>query len=345
MEEIKTERETTMCKILSTKFLLLILLSVFSLAHAAEYKNPELLVDVEILKKIEDRPDVVILDTRDKALYNKGHIPRAINLGAPASKVLRDQAFRVKKVAALEKILGNAGIDNNKHVVIYGSSKIAAYPPLPAEYGTPVPLFILEYLGHKKVSVLNGGIEAWIKAGNPLETNENKLPQTTYKADVQKQALVTTPEMIQLVKNTYPNTVHIDVRTPEIYHGEIINGFRGGHIPGAINIERTENYDRATGKFLRADQLAELYKDIPKNKRIVVSCYSGTGATHSYVALRLLGYDVAVYDDSWIVWGNNPSLPAEDEVPLDFTALANRMWELEWAVEDRKESLIKDRIK
>jgi thiosulfate/3-mercaptopyruvate sulfurtransferase len=130
--------------------------------------------------------------------------------------------------------------------------------------------------------------------------------------------------------------VHIDVRIPEIYHGEIINGFRGGHIPGAINIERTENYDRDTGRFLRADQLAELYKDIPKNKRIVVSCYSGTGAAHSYVALRLLGYDVAVYDDSWIVWGNNPSLPAEDEVTLDFFALAQRIRALEKEVEERR---------
>jgi thiosulfate/3-mercaptopyruvate sulfurtransferase len=341
MEKMKTERRTTMRKILLTKFVISILLSVFSLAYAAEYKNPELLVDVETLKKIKDRPDVVILDTRDKALYDKGHIPRAINLGAPASKVLRDQAFRVKKVAALEKILGNAGIDNNKHMVIYGSSTIKEFPPQPAEYGTAVPFFILEYLGHKKVSVLNGGIEAWTKAGNPIETNENKLPQTTYKADVQKQTLVTTTEMIELVKKKYPKTVHIDVRIPEIYHGEIINGFRGGHIPGAINIERTQNYDRDTGGFLRADQLAELYKGIPKNKRIVVSCYSGTGAAHSYIALRLLGYDVAVYDDSWLVWGNNANLPAEEEVPLDFFALIQRVQGLEKQVKELREQMKK----
>jgi thiosulfate/3-mercaptopyruvate sulfurtransferase len=330
-----------MRKFLLTKFLILILLSTFSLAHAVEYKNPELLVDVETLKKIKDRPDVVILDTRDKALYDKGHIPGAINLGAPAAKVLRDQAFRVKKVAALEKIVGNAGIDDNRHVIIYGSSKVAEFPPQPAEYGTAAPFFILEYLGHKKVSVLNGGIEAWVKAGNPLETNENKLPPTTYKANVQKHLLVPTPEMIELVKKKYPNTVHIDVREPKLYHGEIIQGLRGGHIPGTINISRRNNYDEDTGKFLPADQLAELYKDIPRDKRIVLSCYSGTGAAHSYIALRLLGYDVAVYDDSWIVWGNNPALPAEEEIPLDFYGLIQRINGLEKQIKEIREQMKK----
>lgn len=330
-----------MRKILLTKFLVLILLSVFSLAYAVEYKNPELLVDVDTLKKIKDRPDVVILDTRDKALYDKGHIPGAINLGAPTAKVLRDQAFRVKKIAALEKILGNAGIDNNKHVVIYGSSNVMGFPPQPAEYGTAVPFFILEYLGHRRVNVLNGGIEAWVKAGNPLETNENKLPQTTYKADVQKQRLVATPELIELVKKKYPDTVHIDVREPKLYHAEIIQGFRGGHIPGTINISRRENYDHDTGKFLPANQLAELYKDIPGNKRVVLSCYSGTGAAHSYIALRLLGYDVAVYDDSWLVWGNNVNLPAEEEVPYDFHGLIQRVQGLEKQVKELREQMKK----
>jgi thiosulfate/3-mercaptopyruvate sulfurtransferase len=341
MGKMKTERRTTMRKILLTKFLILILLSVFSLAYAAEFKNPDLLVDVDTLKKIKDRPDVVILDTRDKSLYDKGHIPGAINLGAPAAKVLRDQAFRVKKVVELEKILGNAGIDNTRHVVIYGSSKVTEFPPQPAEYGTAAPFFILEYLGHKKVSVLNGGIEAWVKGGNPLETKENKLPPTTYKANVQKHLLVTTPEMVRLVENGYPNTVHIDVRNPKLYHGEIIQGFRGGHIPGAINIERRENYDPDTGKFLPADQLAELYKDIPKNKRIVLSCYSGTGAAHSYIALRLLGYDAAVYDDSWLVWGNNVNLPAEEEVPLDFHGLIQRVQGLEKQIKELREQMKK----
>ena len=330
-----------MRKILLTKFLILILLFTFSLAHAVEYKSPELLADVETLKKIKDRPDVVILDTRDKALYDKGHIPGAINLGAPAAKVLRDQAFRVKKVTALEKILGNAGIDNNKQIVIYGSSKVMEFPPQPAEYGTAAPFFILEYLGHKRVSVLNGGIEAWIKDGNPLETKVNKLPPTTYKANVQKQRLVTTPEMIELVKKKYPNTVHIDVREPKLYHGEIIQGFRGGHVPGAINISRRNNYDEDTGKFLPADQLAELYKDIPRDKRIVLSCYSGTGAAHSYIALRLLEYDVAVYDDSWIVWGNNPVLPAEEEIPMDFHGLVQKIQGLEKQIKEIREQMKK----
>ncbi|MDF1577385.1 MAG: rhodanese-like domain-containing protein, partial [Desulfobulbales bacterium] len=89
-------------------------------AMAAQWANPELLVDAAAVKENIDKPDWVVVDTRDLKDYIKGHIPGAISLGKRGKSAFRDSTARVfKDVGKYESMLGKAGIGNDTHVVFY----------------------------------------------------------------------------------------------------------------------------------------------------------------------------------------------------------------------------------
>ena len=105
------------------------LLLVAGLAGAAGWANPDLLVTPEQVKQNIDKPDWVVIDSRDLKDYAKGHIPGAISLGKRVKKALRDPTSRVFASASkYEKLLGKAGIGNETHVVFYHGNIKTRHP-------------------------------------------------------------------------------------------------------------------------------------------------------------------------------------------------------------------------
>ena len=89
---------------------------------------------------------------------------------------------------------------------------------------------------------------------------------------------------------------------------------RGGRIPGAINIPVDKNIDKATGKLLAIEKLAEVYKGIPKDSKVILCCHRGCRTAFAYYALENLGYkNLAIYEDGYIVWGGRVDTPVEHE--------------------------------
>lgn len=296
---------------------------------SAQWANPDLLISADSLKNNIGKADWIVVDCRPLNDYVVGHIPGAISLGDRCLKVLRDGTYRAfKDVSKYEKMFGKVGIGNNTHVVFYGDMKGSTM------YDSTVGFWILEYLGHDKVHVLNGGLTAWVQGGNKLDTQPTIKQAATFKAKVIPSRYASSDEVLKIAKGQAKGTQLIDARTKAEYDGYAIKAVRGGHIPNVTaNIDFFQTYDQtkdpATGKespngFLSPNRIADFYKSMDKNKRTVGYCQTGTRSTTTYLQLRLLGFkDPANYDDSWVVWGNNAKYPIEDEQFHDFSSVSN----------------------
>lgn len=275
-------------------------------AFASAEKN--LLYTTDDAEKILTNPDWVFLDCRSKKLYDAGHIPGAVNLGDSCRYVLRDGTERIKKVNEMEAILGNAGIDNAKHVMVYADAKNLDH--------ATTGFWILEYLGHDKVYFLNGGFDGWKKSGKPVTKETRQLNPSIFKARVNKSVIAGTDEILGVAKGKIKNIQLIDSRSEKEYAGTDIRSLRGGRIPNTtMNIPHNKTYDKKTG-MISEGKIMSLYTTLDRNKRTIIYCQTGARATVNYLELRLLGFkNPAVYDDSWAVYGNSiyPPYPIENE--------------------------------
>ena len=102
--------------------------------------------------------------------------------------------------------------------------------------------------------------------------------------------------------------VVVDARSAPEYRGEDVRAKRGGHMPGAVNIEWKANFNDLTLKS--ADELSEMYASagVTKDKEVIAHCHTGQRSSVTYLALRMLGYPkVGNYAGSWMEWGNDPN--------------------------------------
>lgn len=304
------------------------------------------IVDTDYVANNKDKPGVVLVDARAAADYKKGMIPGAVVLSDRAGQVvLRDVNARVLPVNTLEKILGEAGITRDNEIIVYGAK---------GDTSPDVVFWILEYLGAEKAKVYHGGMDDWTAAKNPLTNEARKLPAAKFTAKVRADVIATTDYVKKNLKNK--EVQFIDARTVKEHLGEDIRSVRGGNI-AAVNQtlipyesawkdpetltklaeKKVDNRDGAALKDPAA--LKDLYKGLDPNKEIVAYCQTGTRSTQTYAVLRDLGFKkVRNYDDSWVLYGANPDLPANNVTYFDFVRVNAAMRTLD-ALEKRVAAL------
>lgn len=297
--------------------------------------NLQLLAGIEDVEKNVNH--WIIVDCRDKESYNEGHIPSAIHLGETCNDFFKGDlevkgqgVFKnlgMRPVDELEKKLGIAGISMEKTIVFYDGKM--GDPAVGKNYGilagySFVPFWFMEYLGHQDVRVLDGGIIAWNAAGKPLETKENRLASSVFKASIVKNKLVITEDLVR--SGSDPNVQVVDARIASEYAGTAAtppNHFlegkiaRAGHVPG-VDLAAPHFYqfaDMATMKLRPVWQLSRIYASLDKSKRTVVYCAIANRSAMSYFVMRLLGFkDVGNYSDGWFVYGNTDGVPIEQSL-------------------------------
>ncbi len=266
------------------------------------------LVSAPALVALLDRPadGLSVLDVRwelasgaDRDQYLAGHIPGAVfvdldaDLAAPPGVGGRHPLPDAKAFTAAMRA---AGVRNRDPVVVYdaGTSMAAARG-----------WWLLRYFGHSAVSVLDGGLAAWLDAGQPLERGAVRATPGDFLAEPGAMPVLDARGAAALGQRG----ALIDARAPERFRGERepIDPV-AGHIPGAVNRPASENIDHS-GRFLRGERLRCAFEQLGLGPGAAIGAYCGSGVTaaHEVLALELAGYRAALYPGSWSEWLTDPT--------------------------------------
>jgi thiosulfate/3-mercaptopyruvate sulfurtransferase len=264
------------------------------------------LVDVHILAKHLDDPDWVVVDCRftltdpgaGRRAYDAGHVPgaRYAHLNDDLSSPVTPASGRhpLPEPERLAQKLGAWGIERGKQVVVYDDTFGAMASRL---------WWLLRWLGHDAVALLDGGLPRWLRAKLPVTTALPDIRPARFIAQprnelwVDAQAVVAAPTRGALV---------VDARAEERFNGEIEPLDKvAGHIPGAINAPYEDNLD-LSGEFMSDDALREHYHallDGMAPEKVIMMCGSGVTACHNILALEHAGMPGArLYAGSWSEW-------------------------------------------
>lgn len=242
--------------------------------------------------------------------FTSGHIPGAIY--ADLDLALSDKSGSGQAASggrhplpsreAFAQWLAKAGLSHRTQVVVYDRQN--------ANYCVRL-WWMLKWVGHEAVAVLDGGLQAWQAAGGALETDAQTYERGDFQLAVSQAELVDAAQVLADLGR--PGQTVIDARGAPRYRGEVepLDPV-AGHIPGALNRPFTENFD-ASGKFkpaatLRAEFEALLAGHDPAG--VVHQCGSGVSATPNLLAMEIAGLGRAkLYAGSWSDWCSDPSRP------------------------------------
>nr|MDQ3388479.1 rhodanese-like domain-containing protein [Gemmatimonadota bacterium] len=244
--------------------------------------NAELLMSADSLAtRLGDSAVVVVHVGRDRSSYDAGHIPGARFLPLGSIVAERDGVpNELPGVAHLDSIFEGLGVSDSSHVVLYGDlGGLAAARAF----------FTLEYLGHTRVALLDGGIEGWRSGGRPLIAAV-PAPARGILSSVPRPEIVASAAWVR-ERLTDPRVILIDARPPAEYSGaEAGSGVaRPGHIPGAHNIFwRTALVSEARPHLRHPAALRALYEaaGAATDKVVVAYCRTGVQASHAYFVSR-----------------------------------------------------------
>lgn len=266
--------------------------------------NLPLLIEPAALHARLADPALLIVDLGDPVRYAAGHIPGALPLDYADLVRAAPPAMGLPPTEKqLSNVLSGLGLTAERQVVAYdnqGSGRAARL------------LWTLAALGHEQAALLNGGIDAWIASGGPLETQRQRPARSAYLARFLNPAAIADCDDV-LARLGQPEVALLDARSPAEYAGLDVRAARGGHIPGAVNLDWTAMMDGQ--RRLQPDPvLRELLeaRGVTPDKDVIVYCQTHHRSALTYWALRHLGYPtVRGYAGSWSEWGNDPDVPIE----------------------------------
>ncbi len=279
----------------------------------------KLLVNVDQLKSLLDDGNTVVFDVRHdladhgagRRAYEAGHIPGAFfldheeDLSAP--KTGKNGRHPLPPLSAFAALMGGYGVGKDVQVVIYdgGNSMFAAHL-----------WWMLRWMGHQAVSVLDGGWQAWLEQGGAVSTEVPKHPggQTPEQMETISQPAMPTVSCDEVLLNIQaPRFTVLDARAENRFRGEVEPMDPvAGHIPGALNRPNTLNLDEK-GRFRSPQDLRESFVQVlgaTKPSEVVHQCGSGITACHNLLAMEIAGLaGSALYPGSWSEWCSDSTRP------------------------------------
>ena len=251
------------------------------------------------------REDLLVVDLSNEETHARHHVPGAVHLSygriidakPPAMGLLPGDR-------ELGAVFSSLGMTPNIHVVAYdneGNGKACRL------------LWTLEAIGHGNFSLLNGGLHAWFNEEHSVKGGINLPRRGDYEVTHHTDAVADKGYILARLND--PDVVILDTRTPAEFAGQDRRAGRGGHIPGAVNMEWVLAIDHARNLRLKSDnELREMLEGLGvlPNKEVITHCQTHHRSSHTYIMLKALGYPrIKGYPGSWSEWGNDFELPIE----------------------------------
>jgi thiosulfate/3-mercaptopyruvate sulfurtransferase len=240
--------------------------------------------------------------------YVAGHVPGAVfvnlahDLAGPRTGTNGRHPLPSPEVMATT--FGRLGVGDDTQVVAYDQDSGAYASRL---------WWMLRYMGHDAVAVLDGGFAAWIRAGGPAGSGEEQHAPAVFTPRLRKEMRVTVDEAGRLVGN--PNVMFVDARSPERFDGQpdpLDNVY--GHIPGARNRFYKDNL-AGDGTMRPADALRADFERVLGDRsadQVVMYCGSGITACQNLLAMEHAGLrGMKLFAGSWSEWESDPKRPVE----------------------------------
>jgi thiosulfate/3-mercaptopyruvate sulfurtransferase len=261
-------------------------------------------------------PNWIVLDCRHdlanpdagRAAYDAGHIPNAqfahLDLDLSDKKPGPNGKFRGRHPLpardAFIETLRRWGVNRNSQVIAYDAQGSIFAARL---------WWMLRWIGHENVAVLDGGLPAWIAQHMQLSSEPASRARGDINAQLSRVATVSADDIVANLSQ--PSRIVVDARAPDRFRGEneTLDAV-GGHIPAAKNRFFKDNLE-ADGRFKPADRLrADFSALVTTPEAGIMQCGSGVTACHNLLAMEVAGLPgAALYPGSWSEWCADPARP------------------------------------
>ena len=239
-----------------------------------------------------------------RVAFDRGHIPGAqfLDLAGAAADTTSGLEFTLPAPAVLEDLFRSLGVNMDSRVVLYSSSSVM--------WSTRA-WWLLHYLGHPRIAVLDGGFAAWCAGRRRVETAVPRFPRGDFEARPRPEVFADKQAVADAIGD--PAVCTVNSLGAALHRGETRSSYaRQGRIAGSGNLPFTHLLTE--GKFKSADEMREILAaaGMLNADRVITYCGAGIAATIDAFACLLVGRDqVAVYDGSLSEWALDPNAPME----------------------------------